>query len=62
MGSFVNNLRKSLVMYNPTIFQNAKSLPFDEVEKNELVFAVGNIGNHGNDIIDLVSREYAEHV
>lgn len=62
MGAFVNKLNRELMDFNPRIFESADLLPLEYVNEGDLVFAVGNIGNHGNEIIARVEGESREYV
>lgn len=61
-GSFNKIIAKKLSQYNPIILNNTEDLDFDMFSQDEVIFAVGNIANNGDKILEKVRMEGEEYV
>jgi hypothetical protein len=50
-------LKKMYPKKNIEIFRNIKDIPFKSLGYSDIVFAIGNIGKNGIELMDRVSRE-----
>ena len=57
MGSFTGVLEKRLPEFNTTIIKNISDLSFEKFGDNSIIYAVGNIANDGDKILEKVNRE-----
>ncbi len=62
MGSFTNILNKKLKDFKTRIVDDVMNLDLDRYNEEHVIFAVGNIANSGDKILEMVRREGEEFV
>lgn len=61
-GSFLNPLKKALKDFDLEVMDNIKELNFQNVDENSVIYAVGNIANNGDIILEEVKKVGKEYV
>ncbi|MDO5028301.1 MAG: poly-gamma-glutamate synthase PgsB [Bacillota bacterium] len=61
-GSFSKYLLRHLQGFDTRIIKDIKDLDFSLYGKDQLIYAVGNIANHGDEILEKVRKEAREYV
>lgn len=56
LGSFGNNLKKRLSNFNTEIIDNVDLIDFKSFNSNDVIYAVGNIANSGDKILEIVEK------
>lgn len=62
MGSFKYYLKKELSEFNIILADEVKDIDLDMFNEKDIIFAIGNIANHGDKILDYVEKDGAEYV
>ncbi len=62
MGSFTKVLKRNLLDFDTKVIDNVKNLDFNNFDDNNIIFAVGNIANDGDKILEKIRNEGDEYV
>lgn len=62
MGSFTKVLKRNLLDFDTKVIDNVKNLDFNNFDDNNIIFAVGNIANDGDKILEKIRNEGDEHI